>query len=130
MAGHLSPDAPPLASTHNPQLSRGFCQVLARMLEKDRDSRYLSAEALLGDLADLRAGRTPERASDPGSSNTVWIAAAGIGVVAVAITWLVARAGTSNGPTTATPKVAGTGARRTTARSTTWKVRSARLSHR
>ncbi len=87
VAGHLSPDPAPPASIHAPHLSAGFVRVLSRLLEKGRDDRYLGAEALLADLADLRAGRTPGVAVYGGRTNwTVWGGAAVVAVVAVSAT--------------------------------------------
>lgn len=41
----------------SPSLSRGFCTILERMMEKDRALRYSSPEELLRDLRSLEAGR-------------------------------------------------------------------------
>jgi len=48
--------APPELRERRPELSEGFAQVVARTLEKDRQSRYQSVTELLDDLRALRRG--------------------------------------------------------------------------
>ncbi|MHC5020037.1 MAG: protein kinase domain-containing protein [Planctomycetota bacterium] len=108
VAGHLSPDPAPPASIHAPHLSEGFVQVLARLLEKRREDRYPGAEAMLADLADLRAGRTPGVATHEGGGNwRLWGGAAAVAAVAVAGTLALTSGETPPGPVTTSTTTAG-----------------------
>lgn len=63
MSRHLH-DPLPDPRTHVPELSAGFCRVIARMMAKDAAERYQTTAELDADLAALELGRTPPRASE------------------------------------------------------------------
>ncbi len=54
----------PRARTFNPTISRAFDQVLARLLERDRDVRYADAAALISDLERIARNQTLPMRSD------------------------------------------------------------------
>ncbi|HYE04529.1 MAG TPA: serine/threonine-protein kinase [Planctomycetota bacterium] len=62
----------PRARTFNPTLSRALDQVLARLLERDRDDRYADADALISDLERIARNQTlPMRPDHPRAAPVV-----------------------------------------------------------
>jgi serine/threonine protein kinase len=64
MTRHLTDKAPNPAAI-NPGLSKGFVQILARLLVKDRTERYERAEDLVEDLQRFIDGKNPQHAEQP-----------------------------------------------------------------
>jgi len=71
LSEHLSV-APPLPAAHRPELSKGLCDVVERLLAKDPSARYPSAARLVEDLEAVRSGAavSPQpRGEAPAQSN-------------------------------------------------------------
>lgn len=66
MTKHLTDKAVSPAAI-NPNISKGFANVLARLLAKDRNDRYVSAQHLADDLKRVQNGQSPTNAELPGA---------------------------------------------------------------
>ena len=78
---HLSEEVPS-PKEKNPNISDSFCQVIQRMMEKEQDGRYQSAQDLLRDLEIIASGGATPMAAGPqaapvGNSPTTQIPYAG-----------------------------------------------------
>ena len=57
--------------TINPEISGNLCALLRKLLDKDRDKRYLNAEMLIEDLERVAHGQRPVHASERTSSKSI-----------------------------------------------------------
>ena len=73
VAKHLT-EAAPSVRTVRPDVSAATASAVSRLMAKERAERYQSAEELLKDIADLRAGRMPAVAAS-GFSGEITVAA-------------------------------------------------------
>jgi serine/threonine-protein kinase len=101
-------EEPVTPSSLNPQLTPAYDHVVRKCLAKDRNQRYSSARALLGDLDDLQHGRPPRsQAAAPAPAPTAPPAPAAApatdGTVAMSISELMKAASTQLLPPAAPP---------------------------
>ena len=76
---------PPPVSTINPAMPKDLDRIVARLLAKDRENRYQSAEDLLQDLETLETVEAMEERASRGSSSRVAAAVSGTIPAATAV---------------------------------------------
>src|SRR3984957_7243459 len=74
-AALLMKDPPPVSSL-NPAMPKALDAVIGKLLAKDRDQRYRSAEELLGDLEAISGSSSPSNGTRPAATASIPVASA------------------------------------------------------